>query len=88
MFQHHFPADATPTAVPARFVICTTETLEAQGIPIPDNDALVQITQAALAAQVLFFAAAIREPSHEDLVAIFESFVIHCAVGTHPEGTE
>jgi hypothetical protein len=52
--------------------------LVAHDLESPDQDRLILVVEAALAAQSLWFAAVLHEPSMAELHEFFEEFVLRC----------
>jgi hypothetical protein len=52
--------------------------LAAHDLASPDRDRLILVVEAALAAQSLWFAAVLHEPSTAELYEFFEEFVLRC----------
>src|ERR1700692_3712540 len=61
-----------------RYVSYAIETLHENNLVSPDVDRVILIVQSALAAQSLFFAAAVHHPGSVELFQFFESFVLSC----------
>jgi hypothetical protein len=66
----------------ASYVSYAIETLHEQNMVPPDVDRVILIVQSALAAQSLFFAAALHHPGKAELYQFFESFVLSCVTST------
>jgi hypothetical protein len=66
----------------ARYVGYAIETLHEHNLVPPDEDRVILIVQSALAAQSLFFAAALHHPRRAELYQFFESFVLSCVTST------
>jgi hypothetical protein len=62
----------------AKYVSYAIETLHEYDLDPPDVDLVILIVQSALAAQSLFFAAALHHPGSVELYQFFESFVRSC----------
>jgi hypothetical protein len=65
-----------------RYVSYAIETLHEKNLVSPDVDRVILIVQSALAAQSLFFAAALHHPGRVELYQFFESFVLSCVTST------
>jgi hypothetical protein len=63
---------------PGRYLDLAVNTLAEYDIALPEHQFLETIVRAALAAQHLFFSAALHEPTGNELDLFFEDFVLHC----------
>jgi hypothetical protein len=61
-----------------RYLDLAVSTLAEYDIALPEYEFLESIVRAALAAQHLFFSAALHEPTGNELDLFFEDFVLHC----------
>ena len=64
------------------YVSYAIDTLLEHNLLPPDEDRVILIVQSALAAQSLFFAAALHYPGRAELYQFFESFVLSCVTST------
>jgi hypothetical protein len=63
---------------PDRYLDLAVSTLAEYDIAVPEHHFVETIVRAALAAQHLFFSAALHEPTGNELDLFFEGFVLHC----------
>jgi hypothetical protein len=63
---------------PGRYLDLAVNTLAEYNIAVPEHQFLETIVRAALAAQHIFFSAALHEPTGNELDLFFEDFVLHC----------
>jgi hypothetical protein len=67
---------------PGRYLDLAVNTLAEYDIAIPDHQFLEVIVSSAVAAQYLFFTAALHEPTENELDQFIEAFVLRCASTT------